>query len=66
MGDIEKAGWKKTPHKNLASIAEKDIVAMFRLADQDKSGAISERVRRIKMHKLEPFVMSAMYIVNTV
>ena len=49
MGDIEKAGWKKAPNKNLASIAEKDIVAMFRLADQDKSGAISERVRRIKM-----------------
>ena len=49
MGDIDKSGWKKAPNKNLASIAEKDIVAMFRLADQDKSGAISERVRRIQM-----------------
>ena len=45
MVDIEKAGWKKTTNKSLASVGEKDMVAIFRLCDQDKSGAISERVR---------------------
>ena len=45
MVDIENAGWKKTTNKSLASVTEKDMVAIFRLCDQDKSGAISERVR---------------------
>ena len=44
MGDLEKAGWKKATNKSLENITEKDVLAIFRLCDTDKSGAISERV----------------------
>ena len=44
MGDLEKAGWKKANGKSISNISDKDVKAIFRICDTDKSGSISDRV----------------------
>ena len=47
MGDLEKANWKKANGKSISNISDKDVKAIFRICDTDKSGSISDRVGRI-------------------